>query len=45
MIVWSTELYSRDLPFEQTKEPAVHHAVPGVGRWERRDRRALSGAL
>ena len=37
-------LHSRPRPFSQDQEAAVHHAVPGVGKWERRDRKAFSNA-
>ena len=35
---------SRPRPFCQDQEATVHHAVPGVGKWERRDRKAFSNA-
>ena len=37
-------LRSRPRPFSQDQEATVHHAVPGVGKWERMDHKAFSNA-
>ena len=37
-------IHERDR-FSQDQEATVHHAVPGVGKWERRDRNIFSSAL